>query len=81
MLIKKTLTTVITILAGIGLILTIVYFVMDINGLKGFSALYYGPAVLFIAVVFAIIGTLAVRELKIFINARRAKKEKIDKAI
>ena len=79
MLIKKTLATVVTILAGIGLILTIVYFIMDINGLKGFGALYYGPAILFIAVIFAIIGTLAVREVLILINARRAKKEKTDK--
>ena len=79
MLIKKTLATVVTILAGIGLILTIAYFIMDINGLKGFSALYYGPAILFIAVIFAIIATLAVREVLILINARRAKKEKTDK--
>ena len=79
MLIKKTLATVVTILAGIGLILTIAYFIMDINGLKGFGALYYGPAILFIAVIFAIIGTLAVREVLILINARRAKKEKTDK--
>ena len=79
MLFKKTLATVVTILAGIGLILTIAYFIMDINGLKGFSALYYGPAILFIAVIFAIIGTLAVREVLILINARRAKKEKTDK--
>jgi len=81
MLIKKTLATVVTILAGIGLILTIAYFIMDINGLKGFGALYYGPAIMFMAVVFAIIGTLAIRELRIFINARRAKKEKTDKTI
>ena len=79
MLIKKTLATVVSILAGIGLILTIAYFIMDINGLKGFSALYYGPAILFIVVIFAIIGTLAVREVLILINARRAKKEKTDK--
>ena len=81
MLIKKTLATVVTILASIGLILTIAYFIMDINGLKGFGALYYGPAIMFMAVVFAIIATLAVRELRIFINARRAKKEKTDKTI
>ncbi len=81
MLIKKTVATIVTILAGIGLILTIAYFVIEINGFKGFAALYYGPAILFIAVVFAIIGTLAVREIKIFINARRAKKEKIDKTL
>ena len=34
---------------------------------------------LFIAVIFAIIVTLAVREVLILINAHRAKKEKTDK--
>lgn len=72
--IKKPLVTVITILAGIGLILTIMVFIMEINGFKGFAAIYYGPAVFFTAVVFAIIGTAIVHEIKRAIYVHRAKK-------
>ena len=81
MLIKKTLATIVTILAGLGLILTIACFIMDINNIKGIAVLGYFPAILFVSVLFTIIITLAVREINIFINARRAKKEKENKTI
>ena len=79
--IKKPLATVITILAGIGTILAIAYFIVEINNLKGFAFLPYSPVILFLAVLFALIGNVAVRELIIFINAHRFKKSKNKKEI
>ena len=76
MIINKTSATVITILAGIGAILAIICFVIEISGFTGFADLYYMSAALFIAVVFGIIGTFAIREIKIFVNAFKAKKQK-----
>lgn len=73
MYIKKTLATIVTILAGISLIMIIAGFIMEINNFKGFAALYYGPFVLLIAVVFAILGTAIIHEVKVAINAHRAK--------
>ena len=71
---KKAAATLITILAGIGAILAVVFFIIEINGWKGFEFLVYGPAALFMAVVFVIIGTVALREVKIAIAAHQNKK-------
>ena len=76
MIINKTSATVITILAGIGAILAFICFIIELSGFTGFAALYYISAALFVAVVFAIIGALAIREIKIFVNALKAKKQK-----
>ena len=73
---KKAAATLVTILAGIGAILAVVCFIIEINGWKGFEFLVYGPAALFMVIVFVIIGTVAVRELKIAIVARQNKKSK-----
>ena len=73
---KKAAATLVTILAGIGAILAVVCFIIEINGWKGFEFLVYGPAALFMSIVFVIIGTVAVRELKIAIVARQNKKSK-----
>lgn len=71
---RKWAATLVTVLAGLGLIGAIICFIIEINGFTGFRFLFYFPAVLFMAVVLTITGTAIVHEIKVAINAHRAKK-------